>query len=387
MNKICVYTCITGNYDNLKEVTKENGIDYYCFTNNKSIKSKSWKIIYIEDEELSNVKLARRIKILGHDKLKKYDILLWMDAAVSFKKKILDFIDYYLDDKHDFVAFKHGVRDNIKDEAYECVKLGKESKENVVRLLNFYKEINYPDNTGLIESTVFIKRNSKIVKETMKLWFEMILNYSHRDQLSFNYCIFKTGLDVKWINKKVFENDWFKWDKHNIDRKIKNYRLYFGSDDVYDLNLDLQGEYLIKDNNYSIKVIAPVDTDTLLVGPCHIKSTVLKKIKINGRKIQNCEFRDVIRINDSWLCFSENPFIIINKKIKKGDLVFIEIEMNILNVEELSNIVEKMSVDILNYNSVLNDINKKNAELNHKLDLIYSGRFWKIKEKIMSFFK
>ena len=39
-NKICVYTCITGDYDNPKEILKlEKGIDYYCFTNNKKIKS------------------------------------------------------------------------------------------------------------------------------------------------------------------------------------------------------------------------------------------------------------------------------------------------------------------------------------------------------------
>ena len=42
MNKICVYTCITGNYDNLIEINNiEEGIDYICYTNNKEIKSKT----------------------------------------------------------------------------------------------------------------------------------------------------------------------------------------------------------------------------------------------------------------------------------------------------------------------------------------------------------
>ena len=32
MNKICVYTCITGDYDDLKEIEhKEKGIDYIGF--------------------------------------------------------------------------------------------------------------------------------------------------------------------------------------------------------------------------------------------------------------------------------------------------------------------------------------------------------------------
>ena len=50
-NKICVYTCITGDYDNPKEIPKlEKGIDYYCFTNNKKIKSNTWNVIYINDK-------------------------------------------------------------------------------------------------------------------------------------------------------------------------------------------------------------------------------------------------------------------------------------------------------------------------------------------------
>ena len=66
MKRICVYTCITGDYDNLKEIkNKEKNIDYYCFTNNKNIKSKTWKVEYIEDKKLSNIILARKTKILG----------------------------------------------------------------------------------------------------------------------------------------------------------------------------------------------------------------------------------------------------------------------------------------------------------------------------------
>ena len=93
MNKICVYTCITGGYDDIQEIkNKEEGIDYYCFTNNPNIKSDTWKVIRIEDETLENITLARKTKILGNDIVNKYDIALWMDGSTSFKKPIKDFI-------------------------------------------------------------------------------------------------------------------------------------------------------------------------------------------------------------------------------------------------------------------------------------------------------
>ena len=37
----------------------------------------------------------------------------------------------------------------------------------------------------------------------MNKWYEEIKNYSHRDQLSFNYIMWKTGLKIKYINKNL----------------------------------------------------------------------------------------------------------------------------------------------------------------------------------------
>ena len=96
-NKICVYTCITGDYDNLHEIEHpEKNIDYYCFTNNKNLKSKTWQIIQIKDNKLDNVRLARKIKILGHPKInKKYEIDVWSDANVIWQKTISSFIQNF----------------------------------------------------------------------------------------------------------------------------------------------------------------------------------------------------------------------------------------------------------------------------------------------------
>ena len=107
MKKICAYTCITGDYDDLNEIeNKEKNVDYLCFTNNKKLKSNTWKIIYIEDEKLDNQRLSRKIKMLSHPYIKdNYDISVWMDASVVFKKSIIDFVNKYLKN-NSFAAFK-----------------------------------------------------------------------------------------------------------------------------------------------------------------------------------------------------------------------------------------------------------------------------------------
>lgn len=138
MNKICVYTCITGDYDKVNELSfKEKGIDYYLFTNNKSIKSNTWKVIYIENGKLDNIRLARRMKVLGNDITNKYEITIWIDGASYIKKSVKEFIRKYCHfNKYSLVGFKHQIRDCIYDEAKACVYYGREKKKLYKNKLN-----------------------------------------------------------------------------------------------------------------------------------------------------------------------------------------------------------------------------------------------------------
>lgn len=344
-NKIGVYTCITGDYDNLKEIPKiEKGIDYYCFTNNKKIKSNTWNVIYIEDENLSNVQLARKIKILGHELINDYDILLWMDGAVTFKKNIKNFINTYLDKKDVFVGFMHGERDNIIDEAYACYRFNKESKENINKILKFYKDENYSFNNGLIESTVYIKRpKNKIVQETMRLWFSMILNYSTRDQLSFNYCIYKTGLKVKWINEKVFSNKWFNWDNHNVSSNYENYSIYFGDIASYDMNRDKHGKYSIKNNSFSFKEKVSYDTDKICIFSLNKTCVYYSDIEITESDNISYQVYNSINYKDSNLLYSNELNIVLDGNFKKGDIITFSITMKDISNEEKQEIIKSLA--------------------------------------------
>ena len=344
-NKICVYTCITGDYDNLKEIPKiEKGIDYYCFTNNKKIKSNTWNVIYIDDENLSNVQLARKIKILGHELINDYDILLWMDGAVTFKKNIKDFINTYLDKKDVFVGFMHGERDNIKDEAYACYRFNKESKGNINRILKFYEDEKYLFDNGLIESTVYIKRpKDKIVQETMRLWFSMILNYSTRDQLSFNYCIYKTGLKVKWINEKAFSNKWFNWDNHNVSSNYENYSIYFGDIASYDINRDKHGKYSIKNNSFSFKEKVLCDTDKIYIFSLNKTCVYYSDIEITESDNISYQVYNSINYKDSNLLYSDELNIVLDGNFKKGDIITFSITMKDISNEEKQELIKSLA--------------------------------------------
>ena len=382
--KICVYTCITGDYDNLKEIKKEEGIDYYCFTNNKKITSNSWNVIYIENEEdLSNVKLARKIKILGHPLINhQYDILLWMDGAVVFKKKIKDFIAYYMKDEDEFVAFQHGERNSIKEEAESCIRFKKETKENIEKLLKFYQKEKYKDKNGLIESTVFMKRtNSKKVMETMSLWFSMIKNYSKRDQLSFNYCIDKTGLKVKWIKEKVFDNDWFDWISHNHSNEIKKYRIYFGEEEDYQSIYDIQGEYNVKNDCYHLKVKIPKTTNHTIIEITDVPCVFFDNIKINQLKEKDYIVYNYVSFHDKKIFYNKNAVLLITKKLEKGNWLDFQITLNVLTEQEKNELIEYLSVKRIKSNFLKSDYEILKQEFKttkEELENMKNSKSWKI---------
>ena len=377
--KICVYTCMTGNYDSIKEIPrKEAGIDYYCFTNNKNVRSDTWNVVYIEDEKLSNVQLARYIKTLGTDEINEnYDILLWMDAAVTFKKPIKEFIETYLTKDTSFVGFKHGERNNIKEEIEACYRFNKEEKEPLQKLMKFYKKENYNYDNGLIESTVYIKRpKDKKVQDTMKLWFDMIKNYTKRDQLSFNYCITKTKLKVKWINEKVFDNDWFLWENHNLNKDIKYYSVYYGNIyEKYSMDLDYHYKYHKKDNKYIISFKTSEETGPIFINLNCLACTAIKDLKISGFK--NYEILNSINYKGNTVFFNTFPYIRINDNLKKNKKITISFELQELTEQEKMELVTKLGDETIRLTATKDYLEALNNQKDEQLLKINSRRYFR----------
>lgn len=217
--RVVVYTCITGGYDNLiKPTVVTPGVDYVCFTDNKNLKSNIWQIRPIPEELLnySCVKQQRGVKILPHRYLPEYDISIWVDANVDTKGnlndylKTLDFVQYSV-----FIP-EHPARKCIYKEKEECVKIRKIKGADVAlaeKQMKRYKDAGYPQNNGLVQSNIVIRmHNTEYSKKIMELWWNELKDYSHRDQLSFNYALWKVGKEhFKALPKTTCNSKTFKW--------------------------------------------------------------------------------------------------------------------------------------------------------------------------------
>ena len=222
MKRRVVYTCITKGYENIVNPSFVlSGWDYICFTDKEDVKDSIWQIRPIPEElkNLSAVKQQRMIKILPHKYLPEYDESLYVDGAIDIVGNIEEFINNFCSKENKSVFIrKHPGRNCIYDEAQACKTLKKDTIENIDNQIDRYIREKYPSHNGLVESgIIFRKHKEDYCMRLMDMWSDEVLKGSHRDQLSFNYCLWKIGKEgFEEICLNLFNNPYFKWyNKHD----------------------------------------------------------------------------------------------------------------------------------------------------------------------------
>lgn len=202
--KIAVYTCITGNYDEVVEPSfiSEN-IDYIMFSN-KEKNSENWKILDIPKyiKELNNdILINRYIKMHPHELLYMYDYTVYIDGNVKVISDITPWIKY-ANNQNGFALHRHYQRTCIFEEA-EVAKLYR--KGNLKKLdeqVGKYKTENFPKNYGLLEATIIVSKiDNEKCKDIMNQWWKEFLHSgSMRDQLSLPYILWKNNIAIEKVS-------------------------------------------------------------------------------------------------------------------------------------------------------------------------------------------
>ena len=213
--RVAVYTAIFDNYDELKEPEViDSGVDYFCFTNNKTLKSGNWNFIILQHLYRDSRMSSRVLKILSHKIMMNYDFSVWVDGSCTVVSSIVDFVFNFCEGEN-ICAFKHRARDCIYQEARACQLLGKDKSSIISKQMDWYKSLGYPNNNGLIETTILVRRNNeKDVKTLNEEWWNIVDNFSNRDQLSFNFILWKYGIENKVLGPDPLITSFFYIKPH-----------------------------------------------------------------------------------------------------------------------------------------------------------------------------
>lgn len=215
--KNVIYTCITGDYDPIVDPSYiAEGFKYICFTDAPNPTSPVWEFRPIPEElkHLSKVKQQRCIKICPHKYLPEFETSIWIDGNVDVLGDINIFLKEECSDKSKTVFIPtHPQRDCIYTEATKCIELKKDTANNINPQTAQYRKEGFPQQQGLVQTGIIIRRhNDPYCIELMEAWEKELIEHSHRDQLSFNYVLWKLGdKGFKYLDKNLFNSKYFKW--------------------------------------------------------------------------------------------------------------------------------------------------------------------------------
>ena len=118
MKKV-VYSAIIGGYDEPFPFIKQEGFDYFLFSD-RNYNNTNWTILpipkYILSFNLSNFKKQRYIKVHPHLFFKDYEISIYIDASYTIKDDLNKFLLRLLSPKYNLYFIQHPVRNSIFQE-------------------------------------------------------------------------------------------------------------------------------------------------------------------------------------------------------------------------------------------------------------------------------
>lgn len=273
--KILVYTVLASQYDNLYEIQHEKGIDYYCFTNNKNLKSDSWNIEYISNpDNLDDERLQKKYKFLINEKFEeKYDLVFYIDCNCRVIASIREYIKDNCDlDNYNLFIIGNNKNDCIYEEAKTCIQLKQDNAKLIEKEMKFIKEEGFPEHYGLLTSELILRKTSdKKIRKMFKDIVDMIMNYSKIDQLATMYVLWKyTYNKLQIIELDQYNNKYFYINSDNKE----HVEYFMGNANNSKLGeKEEQNKYDI--SNYECKITDENDSHAMLAREVSDNSKVL----------------------------------------------------------------------------------------------------------------
>lgn len=166
-----------------------------------------WRIVVVRDLPFTDQRLNGKIpKMLGHRLFPQARYSIWVDSKSQFRRDPLGVLEALLWRPNSVLAIsEHGARSSVYDEAKAVVKKHKATPEEVEVQLMQYRHDGLPEDKrfngkkALSEASVIVREHTPLSNLFMCLWFNEVVRFTSRDQLSFPYTLWRLKV-LKNIN-------------------------------------------------------------------------------------------------------------------------------------------------------------------------------------------
>ncbi len=202
MSKYVIYSALVGAYDMIfQPEVVDDRFDFVLFTNElKEDHVGVWKIRPIVYQNADSTRVARYVKMHPEDLLPEYEVSVWIDMNIRIKTDYLYERAVLLKEKGVMVSSMcHPANDCIYNEAFSVMHMRMERESVVLRWCHKLFRERYPVHNGLCETNVLFRQHNETVRSVDQLWWLCVEGNSRRDQLSFNYVLWKKGVPCHFL--------------------------------------------------------------------------------------------------------------------------------------------------------------------------------------------
>ncbi|XP_054817286.1 probable hexosyltransferase MUCI70 [Prosopis cineraria] len=158
-----------------------------------------WRVVVVRDLPFSDQRLNGKIpKMLSHRLFPQAEYSIWVDSKSQFRRDPLGVLEALLWRSNFVLAIsEHGARGSVYDEAKAVVKKNKATPKEVEVQINQYRKDGLPQDKrfngkkALSEASIIVRKHTPLTNLLMCLWFNEVVRFTSRDQLSFPYVLWR----------------------------------------------------------------------------------------------------------------------------------------------------------------------------------------------------
>lgn len=240
------YTVLTYNiagYEILHEIPKEAinpDIDYIYVTDDHSITSSTWTVVYADDLTGTTFDKCYQIRF-NPFKYTDNEVVMRIDGSMAIAKDVMPVFKFFMDGDYDCAMMIHPTRNTMYDEYVAWVKQRNYPIEQANKCLNFMAANGYDVNNykGLFQYNFCIQRNNEINNrlnaETYQVLKVLATEPDTAERLDQTIGTFVINthyptLKILPVGQYLAFSDagYFRWCMHNTDREM----MYNGAYDI-----------------------------------------------------------------------------------------------------------------------------------------------------------
>jgi hypothetical protein len=216
--RLCVYTVLVGRYERLLDQDGLTGdsVDLICFTDDPELTSDTWDVRLIDPVLPADPnRSSREHKILAHRALPDHDVSIYVDNSLQLLGDPRELVAALLPDGVPMASVRHSWHADVASEMAVCVDTLLDAP-SVIHEQRTHYEQTCPGavHAPLLWNGILLRRHhDALVVQAMELWWQHVLRYSRRDQLSLPAVLLTVSLQPLVHELDNHESPWWHWPR------------------------------------------------------------------------------------------------------------------------------------------------------------------------------